>query len=154
MIAVRVQREPSEFGVTLGACYVNDRFVCWTLEDVMREIPGIAVANWKVPGKTAIPAGRYELVMEWSPKFQMTLPELKGVPGFSETKFHAGNRAEDTEGCIIVGRVREDRAVRQSRLALDDLLLRLKSFAGEPMFVDVENPPGRHLSAPSQTRFA
>lgn len=159
MIAVRVQREPSDRGATIGALYVNDYYVAWTLEDQIRELPNVAgvepaawVSSWKVKGETAIPAGRYELVFEWSPKFQMMLPELKGVPGFDETKFHAGNRAEDTEGCILVGRGRSRGSITASRAALDEFIGLLRSFNGsDGMFVDVHNPPGRHLPAPPAT---
>lgn len=152
MIAMRVQREPSDGGSTLGALYINDVFVCWTLEDVIRE-PGPAprtslvqwVMTWKVPGRTAIPAGRYDVVMEWSPRFQMTLPELKGVPGFSETKFHAGNRHEDTEGCLLTGAGRTSNMVTDSRAALSQVLMRL-GRQNERIIVDIHNPPGRHLT--------
>lgn len=153
MIALRVQREPSESGATLGALYINDVFICWTLEDVIREplygpldeISRIAwVKTWKRYGQTAIPAGRYDVVMEFSPKFNMRLPELKGVPGFSESKVHAGNRHQDTEGCILVGTGRTLNTVTNSRAALADVLLRLKPVGNERMFVDLHNPPGRH----------
>lgn len=153
MIAMRVVREPSDFGATLGALYINDFWVCWTLEDAIRERPmtpgvqpAVWVAEWKVKGRTAIPAGRYQVVMEYSPRFDIVLPELKGVPGFSETKFHAGNDVDDTDGCILVGRTRQTRTIGESRIALDHVLALLKSFNGAPIFVDVENPPGRHLA--------
>lgn len=153
MIAVRVQREPSDRGATIGALYVNDYYVAWTLEDQIRELPNTAgvepvswVKSWKVHGETAIPAGRYPLVFEYSPRFQMMLPELKDVPGFLETKFHAGNRKEDTDGCILVGRVRSRAEILTSRAALDEFLKLLRSLNGsDGMFVDVINPPGLHL---------
>lgn len=158
MIAVRVQREPSDRGATIGALYVNDYYVAWTLEDQIRERPndtGIEPASWvktwKVQGETAIPAGRYPLVFEWSPKFQMMLPEMKDVPGFLETKFHAGNRKEDTDGCILVGRTRARGEILTSRDALAEFIKVLRTLNGsDGMFVDVINPPGLHLPQPSQ----
>lgn len=145
MIALRLVREPSANGATLGSLYVNDRWVCWTLEDVIRQQVGIPVAEWKVHGKTAIPAGRYPVVIEWSPKFSRDLLELKDVPGFSEVKFHAGNSPEDTDGCPLVGLVRGEGRVLQSRAALDTLHLFVKRDMG-PIFIDVENPPARHIT--------
>lgn len=158
MIVIRVQREPSENGATLGALYVNDRFVCWTLEDAIREPSlrpiteqlGPWVASWKVQGRTAIPAGRYPVVIEYSPRFNLKLPELKQVPGYSEVKFHAGNTAADTDGCILVGCDRDTATVGRSRAALADLLARLHGFAEEPIVVDIENPPGRHFVGASK----
>jgi len=154
MIAVRVQREPSERGWTPGALYINDCFVCWTLEDIVRETAlGLRtdrvawVQSWKVPGATAIPAGRYDLALEWSPKFTRILPELKGVPGFSEIKIHAGNRAKDTEGCIIVGRTRGIDQLYDSAAMLDDVLLRMMNpMMAERMRIDILNPPELHFT--------
>ena len=52
----------------------------------------------------AIPEGRYAVVITWSPKMQKYLPLLLGVPMFSGIRIHAGNTAEDTKGCILLGR--------------------------------------------------
>jgi hypothetical protein len=56
----------------------------------------------------AIPEGRYAVVITWSPKFKQWLPVLLGGPDFNHLfkgiRIHAGNTAEDTAGCILVGR--------------------------------------------------
>ena len=52
----------------------------------------------------AIPEGRYAVVITWSPKMQKYLPLLLGVTMFSGIRIHAGNTAEDTKGCILLGR--------------------------------------------------
>ena len=56
----------------------------------------------------AIPEGRYAVVISWSPKFKAWLPVLLGGPDFNHLfkgiRIHAGNTAEDTAGCILVGR--------------------------------------------------
>ena len=56
----------------------------------------------------AIPEGRYAVVITWSPKFKQWLPLLLGGPDFNRLfkgiRIHAGNTAEDTLGCILVGR--------------------------------------------------
>ena len=48
---------------TLGHLYVEAAFECYTLEDVVRA-PGVKVAH-----ETAIPAGRYQVVIMPSPKY-------------------------------------------------------------------------------------
>lgn len=158
MMALRVIREPSDKGVTLGSLYVNDVWQCWTLEDVIREpadagITPASVRVWKVPGQTAIPSGRYRAQLSHSARFGIVLPELLLVPGFTGIRIHAGNTSADTEGCLLVGQGRGERSVLESRAALQWLLQRLKQGHGDPMFIDVENPPARYLgSAPVDTR--
>ena len=55
-----VQREPSTLSSTPGTLSIDGVFECYTLEDVVREVPGQPVAMWKVQNETAIPAGRYQ----------------------------------------------------------------------------------------------
>lgn len=88
---------------TTGQLYLEGDFFCFTLEDKVREEEGVAVEKWKVKGETAIPRGIYEVVLQTSPRFGPDTPTLLRVPGFEGIRIHAGNRPEDTEGCIIVG---------------------------------------------------
>jgi hypothetical protein len=110
---------------TPGFLTIEGRFLCWTLEDRVREQVGVPVEQWKVPGKTAIPVGTYPLRVTWSPRFKTMLPHVDQVPGFSGVRIHAGNTVEDTEGCILVGLRRDGDRVWDSRIALDQLLQRL-----------------------------
>ncbi|MFD2567602.1 DUF5675 family protein [Pseudotenacibaculum haliotis] len=57
---------------------------------------------------SCIPAGKYKLKLEWSPRFQKDLWEIYGVPNRSECKFHAANYAYQLNGCIALGRKRGD----------------------------------------------
>lgn len=57
----------------------------------------------KIPGLTAIPSGRYRLISRQSTRFKRKLPALVDVPGFSDILIHAGNTAQNTEGCILLG---------------------------------------------------
>ena len=76
-------------------------YFCDTLEPTWRDY---AHGGRKVKGRSAIPEGRYAVVISWSPKFKAWLPILLGVPNFSGIRIHAGNTAADTEGCILVGK--------------------------------------------------
>ncbi|MBQ6063752.1 MAG: hypothetical protein IJK87_09010 [Prevotella sp.] len=77
-------------------------YLCDTLEPTWRDI-GWGKKGRKVAGKTAIPEGRYPVVITKSEKFGIWLPLLLGVPRFEGIRIHAGNTVADTEGCILVG---------------------------------------------------
>ena len=82
---------------TIGKLYIDGIYYCETLEDTVRA-NGI-----KVYGETAIPIGTYEMVINFSEKFQRPMIQIMDVPGFQGIRIHSGNKAEDTEGCILVG---------------------------------------------------
>jgi hypothetical protein len=139
---IRVIREPSLHETTLGCLFLDGRFLCFTLEDQIREVDGQPVATWKVPGSTAIPAGRYTVVITQSHRFQRRLPLLLDVEGFSGIRIHPGNVIADTSGCLLVGNDRADDRVRQSRLAFEVLYEQIADAIakGEPVTIDLENP--------------
>ena len=85
---------------TIGTLYVNGEKFCDTLEDRVRDLAG---GESKVPGETAIPEGRYRVIVNRSPKFGRDLPRLLDVPMFEGVLIHRGNTAEDSAGCILVG---------------------------------------------------
>jgi len=88
---------------TIGKIFNGRDFVCFTLEDKVREVEGKPVAEWKVYAKTAIPKGYYPVKVTMSNRFKRELPLLEGVEGFSGVRIHTGNTSEHTEGCLIVG---------------------------------------------------
>jgi hypothetical protein len=81
--------------------YECKEYFCDTLEPTWRDYKNGA---YKVKGRSAIPEGRYAVVISYSPKFKQWLPILLGVPKFEGIRIHAGNTAKDTEGCILVGK--------------------------------------------------
>ena len=94
---------------TIGKLYIDGKYFCDTLEDTVRA-PGV-----KIPGKTAIPAGKYKIKLAESLRFKKLMPRLENVPGFTGVLIHAGSTAEDTGGCILVGRNRVKGKVLDSR---------------------------------------
>ena len=131
-MTLRVIREPSTVAATMGILLIDGVFTCWTLEDVVRPV--------KIPGETAIPAGRYDVRLSFSQRFQKTLPELLAVPGFAGIRVHAGNTQADTAGCLLVGRVRAYDRVEESKLALMNVMehLRRATTAGDPITITIE----------------
>jgi hypothetical protein len=136
-----VNRYPSQNGTTLGELLVDGTKECFSCEDEIREIPGEPVHKWKVPGKTAIPAGKYRVVLTHSNRFKKVLPELLNVPGFLGVRIHSGNTAEDSEGCILVGEVKGPDSVLKSRDAMLELmaLLTVVVEGGEQIWIEIKN---------------
>ena len=101
---------------------IEDQYFCDTLEPTWRDY---ANGAYKVKGRSAIPEGRYAVVISWSPKFKMWLPILLGGPEFNKQwqgiRIHAGNTAKDTQGCILVGRNQRVGEVLESRKWLYEL---------------------------------
>ena len=126
--------------VTLGTLTCGPA-VFQTLEDVVREVPGEPVENWKVQGQTAIPVGDYKLIIDFSQKFQHEMPHVLDVPGFTGIRIHKGNAPEDTEGCILVGMSRgADNCIHSSKIAFDHLfeLLEEAYDLGKELSISVE----------------
>ena len=97
-IALTVKRAFFTEESTIGRLYVNEQFHCYTLEDRYRS------TGKKVYGKTAIPEGRYEVIVNLSNRFKKRMPLLLEVPNFKGVRIHKGNTAVDTLGCILVGK--------------------------------------------------
>lgn len=114
-------------------------FLCDTLEPTRRNLSGGAR---KKAGRTAIPEGRYPLVVAYSPKFRRWLPTLVGVPGFKGIRIHTGNTENDTRGCILVGTASAGSCLVFSCDAFRRLTQLLESSDG-PVWITVSSPsPG------------
>lgn len=135
---LKIFREPSNGGATIGRLTIGGIFECWTLEDVIREVSGMPVSFWKVPGKTAIPSGLYRVAIDMSRRFQRMMPRILDVPGYKGILIHNGKNSEHTEGCVLVGRTREKSAIGESRLAFDDLFKKLEG-AKEWITLEIQN---------------
>ena len=84
---------------TRGVLLKDGVFLCYTLEDAVRE-----TGMPKVPGLTAIAAGLYRVIVNMSTRFKRLMCLLLNVPDFSGIRMHGGNTPGDTEGCILVAK--------------------------------------------------
>ena len=114
-----------------------ERYFCDTLEPTWRDYKNGA---YKVKGRSAIPEGRYAVVISFSPKFKQWLPILLGVPKFDGIRIHAGNTAADTEGCILVGKNKLVGQVVDSRIWLHRLKQKIVEAKGrgEPVWITIQ----------------
>lgn len=90
---------------TIGSLSDDGGYICHILEDTDRKVE--SNPSGKIYGKTAIPRGRYKIVVTFSNRFKRVLPLLMNVPGFEGIRIHTGNKPEDTEGCLIPGSITE-----------------------------------------------
>ena len=137
-----LRRETSAQDYTHGQLWIDGEWFAYTLEDTVRELEGVPVAEWKQPGVTAIPSGRYEVVLTLSPRFQRELPLVVDVPGFKGVRIHAFNRANQSEGCIGPGYERGEGWIGRSAAAEQALVKRFIAARTrrEQSFIEVLNP--------------
>lgn len=119
LVHILIERDDKSPTHTGGRLSIDGTWECFTLEDVVRA-PGV-----KVPGQTAIPAGKYKIIIDDSPRFGRPLPHVLDVPDFTGVRIHPGNKVEDTEGCILVGQVRNGPTIERSRVAFNFLFDKL-----------------------------
>lgn len=132
---LRVERLWKKPAYTVGRLFVDGKFFCNTLEDTVRDLSN----EKKGYGKTAIPYGEYKVVYNWSPKFGRNLPRLLNVPAFEGILIHPGNTADDSAGCILVGRNTEVGRLTESRYTSDKLNVLIEDVqrGGESITIEI-----------------
>ncbi len=109
---------------TIGDLYIDGVKKYHTLEDVDRGLHSdmtlAEIAAIKVKTKTAVPTGKYNVTKFNSPKHGWCLL-VNHVPGFNMIEIHAGNYAEDTDGCLLVGLGEAHDMVTSSKVAIAEL---------------------------------
>jgi hypothetical protein len=95
---------------TVGQLSIDGKYFCDTLEDKARELQDLNhdgdftdPGEGKIYGQTAIPCGRYRVVLGYWQKHKRYVPCLLAVPGFTGIMMHSGRNADHTLGCILVG---------------------------------------------------
>lgn len=114
-------------GFTLGKLFVDGLYYGFTVEDQDRYLEA---GGAKVPGKTAMPTGRYLITLYNSPKHGL-VPLFNDVPQFSYCEIHKANVAEELQGCIGVGKVRTARGVATCAVVLQRLVEAIQAAEDE-----------------------
>lgn len=111
----RIARKPT---YTIGHMYVDGKYFCDTIEDTDRgldqKFPLSINKAKKKKNITCIPKGKYQVTLGiQSQKYKSRasyafckgfLPRLINVPAFEGILIHIGNTADDSAGCILVGK--------------------------------------------------
>jgi len=127
-----LNRETQTANATLGRLFWENTALYFTCEDMQRAL--------KIPGETAIPCGRYRVVITYSNRFKKNLPLLLDVPNFEGIRIHSGNTSADTEGCILLGMKMGVNSVLESRAAMADFMPRLESaLKTDKVFITIKS---------------
>jgi hypothetical protein len=127
---------------TVGELHIDGKFKCYTLEDRDRGIYSnmeLKLLNsLKQFGTTAIPYGKYEVAITFSNRFKQLMPLLVAVPGYEGVRIHPGNKAEDTEGCILVGKTKSVDFIGNSKAEYAELFAKLQDACSkEKVFLEI-----------------
>lgn len=114
---ITVERKYKKPAYTIDKWYINGTFFSDGLEDPDRGLTSTMtleeINKKKVYGQTAIPTGTYEVKMTYSnrlhgrayaKKYGGKLPELMNVKGYEGVRIHPFNKAQETLGCLSVGK--------------------------------------------------
>ena len=94
---------------TIGKLYLNDTYLCDTLEPP------------KYVNHPCIDKGTYRIGYQYSNKFGRNMPFLLSVNGRVGIMIHTGNYPQDTQGCILVGRNLQKGSVSNSKKTFDNV---------------------------------
>jgi hypothetical protein len=132
---ILVERKHRTAKSTIGELSIDGKFECYTCEDYDRDHNRDGdlddAGEKKVYGKTAIPSGTYDVIINMSNRFKRKMPLLLNVPNFAGVRIHPGNTAEHTEGCLLVGRTRSVDFVGESRKAYTTLFEKMLLAKGK-----------------------
>ena len=139
---IKVKRLYKKEKYTIGKLYLNNQYICDTLEDTDRGLTNdmsvTEIKSKKVYGETAIPTGTYKLIVDYSPKYKKMMPHILDVKGFDGIRIHSGNTSKDSLGCILVGKNKEVGKVLDSRNTYNYLMDLLHPFLTDKMYIIIE----------------
>lgn len=131
MMTLTLKRGREQPHGILGSLYLDNKFLCFTLEEPWRD---------NKPRISSIPEGTYKCIQHgWEPDTKVKFKRvwhLLNVPGRSAILIHAGNTIDDTEGCILVGLSATPNGVGRSRDAVD----MLRRILPATFMIEVQNP--------------
>jgi hypothetical protein len=117
MVNILLRRFQRTSVSTIGRLFIDDRLICYTLEDPIKEGRHVA-----------IPAGTYPLTICMSPQRGYDVLVLEDVPGRPYVDIHPGETPRDADGCIVVGTNHGTDLVKYPRPAFALLFSKVKAL--------------------------
>jgi hypothetical protein len=125
---VVIKRKQSFAESIIGELYVNDAFLCYTLE---------LAWLWNEKNRSCVPPGEYRAHLRFDHKDKWRI-ELIGVPGNRQNvQIHIGNYPRDVLGCVLVGTQYKADMVLNSTQAYEKLKAAYRQHPG-PVTVKFE----------------
>lgn len=125
---------------TISKMFIDGEYFCDVLEDKDRDLHYLElnkIKRLKIKHQTAIPYGKYEVVLSFSNRFEKLLPLLRNVPGFDGIRIHAGNTEADTSGCLLLG-VNSGKSIKNSRVTMESFMRKIqKAITTEKVFIEI-----------------
>ena len=149
---IKIERIFTNDVYCIGKLYVDDVYLCDTLEDCDRGLDQKMsieeIKSKKIKHLTAIPTGKYLVELGYSPRFSNNkfyqslggkLPRIQNVPGYEGVLIHCGNTHQDTDGCILLGLNQIKGMVIDSRKCFVKLMerLNLTQTNGSPITLEI-----------------
>lgn len=151
---ITVKRIYTNTRYTISHVYIDGSYICDALEDTDRMLDDSMsedeIYAKKIKGLTAIPTGKYRVLMDIisykysnSPFYKRIcgckVPRLFNVKGYSGILIHTGNTHEDTEGCILLGYNKVKGKVIDSKVAFEKFyrILRSAHDIGQPIWCEI-----------------
>ena len=152
---INVKRIAKKDKYTIGRVYIDDQYVCDSIEDKDRgltdDMSVDQIKKIKIKDQTAIPSGTYTLTMNvYSPSFGKKdyykkycngkLPRILNVKGFEGIRIHSGTTSKNSSGCVLVGENKEVGKVLNSRATYNKLFAKLKAASdkGEKITITIK----------------
>lgn len=154
---IKVERKARKATYTVGKVYIDGKYFCDSLEDTDRGITqampftptpsGSVNGYWttadgkridKVYGKTAIPTGLYDVCSYYWPKFGCYVVQLLRVGGFTGILLHNGMTADNSEGCVLLGKNNAVGRLDGNRIYMDALAARVMACEKRGEKVQIE----------------
>lgn len=141
---ITIQRKYKKENYTIGNMYIDGVWFCNTLEDKDRglrsDMPITEIKRIKVYAKTAIPTGHYEVGIVFWKKYNLNVPTIKNVPGYTGILIHNGVNEEHTAGCPLVGFNNVVGGLTKGKKCLSDLttIVQREIKLGRKVFIDIE----------------
>lgn len=146
---IRISRRWRGLKTTLSSVSVEGAAHHYCLEDKDRglhqKMSLEEISEKKIKAETAIPEGRYQVIVTHSNRFKRLLPILLNVPGYEGIRIHPGNTHLNTEGCLLPGISygTEDGEYRviSSRIAFEKLFEKINAALakGEKVWCSIES---------------